>query len=58
MLNSIYRWLHENPVVLWLCVGGFVVVNVWFDYYNPGAALIDGVIVLIVLIAVVRSRFN
>jgi hypothetical protein len=50
MQRCIFDWLGKHPLVLWPLILLFVIGNVWYDYYNPGWAVVDGVALAIALV--------
>jgi hypothetical protein len=52
MLQSISDRLREHPAALWVLVP-LVALNIWLDYYHPGAIVLD---IVIVLVLVLRSQ--
>jgi hypothetical protein len=58
MRNSLFNWLDKNPLILWLLVALFVGANIWYDYLNPAHAISDGILVMVIVIVFVASRFQ
>lgn len=58
MRNPFSNWLDKNPLLLWLLIALFVGANIWYDCVNPGHAIIDGVMVILIVLVFVASRFQ
>lgn len=58
MPNTVIDWLRDRPLALWPVVAIFVALNAWYDYYHPLGAILDGVLVFFVVVALARSRFG
>ena len=52
MPESFIDRLREHPSVLWVLIP-LIALNIWFDYYHPGAIVLD-----IVILLVLFWRFN
>ena len=50
MLNSFFDWLQDHQPLGWIFLAVFLGFNVWFDFHNPGYALVDGIIVFICVV--------
>jgi hypothetical protein len=52
MPKSFIDRLREHPSVLWVLIP-LIALNIWYDYYHPGAIVLD-----IVILLVLFWRFN
>jgi hypothetical protein len=47
MRNRVFDWLGKHPLVMGTLILAFGICNAWFDYYQPGWAIVDGVVLAI-----------
>jgi hypothetical protein len=57
-MQKVFYWLGEHPPLLWVVILLFVILNIWFDYYHPFWAVVDGIAVVVVFVVYLAKRYG
>jgi len=54
---SLDGWISSHRPFFPLLILAWIVLNLWFDFHHPEWLIIDGVVVVVVLIALMKAKF-